>query len=871
MKFLCYILAFEIILLAAPSMSTPDQWQKINQGAASLVIAANNKALYAITSSRLMQVIYDDTGFSTTDGSLMLDLTVNEDYDIWITNIDHYIHYRAGVSSSNLKGTGWTMIYGFLKGIATGRYGLVFGHDNHPTMYRRVGITPSDHTGTGWEVIYGGDIRSEDCTKRVCVLVTINNEIWTTALMPNIDSPAMSHNWIRIDRNVLETAAYGDKKVWKIDLNHVIWEAVNVLDENLIHLNWVRRSYEEQRFKDISITDKYAFAIHDDGNIYVQTGCPIFDFEDNDISYWVQTGTAFQTQPVLSQNTITGKPGKFGERCIDTFSKRKTSDMPDDDSSFQGDGLTGTLLSPLFQIRTDVLHFAIGGGSHPNNYVGLIVDNSEVRQSSGKSLERTVSGVKVRMSRFWWDVTAYKQKCGQIKIHDSYTGVWGHTLFDDLRASPPCSKGMNVLLTANHKGDVSVGQRIVYDIKLEGFYTSSLRPLKIKASFPVKNNNPFIFIESINVTSTYCKTTIDFESQSEESNANGKTYSISATLTTLLSDATVQIVARAYDHNDLKVGSPETTSMKLSVDFAGDYSKVFKRDITTRRFGNETAKLMLKEEIINFRDYYVGDNITVKVDFSHNYTESLVRAYKVTIRLLVPGYVKILDVSGLNNALGDAADIKETMATVRIPEIEFLETRSISLKMHLVGDDKWMAKPGRNYSGQILIDAIYYCHREDCKDSRGNESQVVTLLKGKFYNFQFQYKKPQLIDPKAGFSRIIGENGSIVFICGPEGQHSRTQCFYSNATASTWHGLTSALQNVTYYDGAKNELYGLTNTQKKIKLYGEHFEMNHAFDQAQWNEVIAASGAFIKAENMVSRLVWQSELASMKYQGYCCP
>ena len=858
-------------LLRVWTDASPDQWQILNQGALSLVIAANNKALYAITSSRLMQVIYDDTGFSTTDGYSMLDLAVNEDYDIWITNTGYNIFYRTGVSSSNLKGTGWLLKDGLLLGIATGRYGLVFGHNHYRNMFTRLGIGPSYHQGTAWLHIYGSGIKDEACTRRACMVVTTNGEIFTTGLMQNIDSPTMSNNWIKFGNNVVGVAAYSNNKVWKIDLNHVVWEAVNVLDENLIHLNWVRRSYEEQRFKDISITDKYAFAIHDDGNIYVQTGCPIFDFEDNDISYWVQTGTAFQTQPVLSQNTITGKPGKFGERCIDTLSKRKTSDMPDEDSSFQGDGVTGTLLSPLFQIRTDVLHFAIGGGSHPNNYVGLIVDNSEVRQSSGKSLQRTVSGVKVRMSRFWWDVSAYKQKCGQIKIHDSYTGVWGHTLFDDLRASPPCSKRMNVLLTANHKGDVSVGQRIVYDIKLEGFYTSSLRPLKIKASFPVKNNNPFIFIESINVTSTYCKTTIDFESQSEESNANGKTYSISATLTTLLSDATVQIVARAYDHNDLKVGSPETTSMKLSVDFAGDYSKVFKRDITTRRFGNETAKLMLKEEIINFRDYYVGDNITVKVDFSHNYTESLVRAYKVTIRLLVPGYVKILDVSGLNNALGDVADIKETMATVRIPEIEFLETRSISLKMRLVGDDKWMAKPGRNYSGQILVDAIYYCHREDCKDSRGNESQVVTLLKGKFYNFQFQYKKPQLIDPKSCFSRIIGGNGSIVFICGPEGQHSKTHCFYSNATTSTWHGLTPALQNVTYYDAAKNELYGLTNRRRNIKLYGEHFDKNHALDQAQWSDVIAASGAFIKPENMAVSQASQIELANMKYHGYCCP
>ena len=861
-----------VLLFAVTPNCSRDEWQIINQGEPSLVVAVNNKALYAVTSSRLLQVIYDDTGFSTTDGGILQDVTVNEDYDIWATNTGHQIFYREGLSSSNLKGTSWTLISGGLMGISTSRYGLVFGCNVYGNVFMRSGLSPSNHKGTDWPLLYGAYVNDVSCTRRVCFVTTTHTGLFSTGLLQNIDSPTMILDWVHIGVNAMGVAAYGDKRVWKIDVNGVIWEAVNVYDENMIHVNWVRRSYEEGKFKDVSITDKYSFAVHESGNIYVQTGCPIFDFEESDISNWTQTGTAFENQPVVSQPALTGVSGKFGNYCIDTLSKRRTYEMPATDASFQGDGPTGTLLSPVFQIRTGMLHFAVGGGSYPNNYVGLIVDNSEVRQSSGKSLERTVSGTKVRMSRFWWDVTEFKGKCGQVKIYDLYSGNWGYTLFDDLRSSPPCSKGMNVILSSHQRDDnISIGQRLVYTLKIKGFYTSSLRPLKIDTSFPVSSNNSYIVVERMNVTWTYCNKLINWKTDARQSHVNGRSNSMSVTFTSLLSDASLEIVLRAYDHEDLRVGYSHTTLMKVRVDFAGDYAQVFRRNITSRRYGNETAKLLLREEIVDLKEYVIGENITLKVDLSHSYNESLQRAYKVTIRVLIPKYVKFVEVTGLKKTLGDIVDIQETVATVRIPEIELLSTRNISFVMRVAGDPNLIGMPGRNYSGDILLDAVYYCPRKDCRNRYGNDTEIISMILNRLHTFNFQYKNHLKVQAEAGITRIEVGNGSVVFVCGGYWEELRRECFCWNATRGVWYGMSSVLRNVTYYDASRDELYGVSDIGKKVKVYGERFEKHTALSSDDWNTAVARSGGFLKAEHMTINNVVSYGQGLAHYQGYCCP
>ena len=839
-----------LFLTVAIAIASRDEWQITNDGEPSVVVAVYSKALYSVTSSRMLQVIYDNSGFSWIDGNGFLDVAVNEDNGVWTVNASTDVYYRGNVSPGNLKGTDWVLISSGMRGISTGRYGLVLGLDKHGWLFWRIGLSPSNHQGTAWYLSHGPGVSDISCTKRVCFIIWQNATLFSSGLLQNIDSPTMTHPWIFIDLNAVVVAAYGDKRVWKIDVNGVIWEAVNVYDENMIHVNWVRRSYEEGKFKHVSITDKYSFAVHENGSIYVQTGCRIFDFEESDISNWARTGTAFMSQPVVSHPVSTGVSGKFGNFCIDTLSKRKTYDMPATDASLQHDGPTGTLLSPVFQIRTGMLHFAVGGGSYPNNYVGLIVDNSEVLLASGISRIRTVSGTSIRMSRLWWDVTAYKGKCGQMKIYDLYSGSWGHTLFDDLRSSPPCSNGMNVIITQNQTDNtIDVGEQVVYNITMKGFYTSSLRPLKVEVSFPVNGySKSFAVVERMNVTWTYCNEVLDWKVDTGHPLINGLSNSMSATFTSLLSDASLEIIVRAYDHKDMRVGYSHTTSMKVRVDFGGDYAQVFKRNLTLKRSVMKTAKLLLREEIMDLKGYGIGDNITLSMNLSHSYNESMHRAYRVTIRVLIPKYVKFVEVTGLKKTLGDIVDIEDSVATVRIPEIELLSTRNISCVMRVVGDPHVIGMPGKNYSGDILIDAVYYCLRKDCRNRYGNDSEIVILVLNKFHAFNFQYKSRLKMHTNAGMTHLVVGSGSLVFICGRYFENWRRKCFYWNATRGVWYGMSPVLRDVTYYDAARVELYGVSGTGEMIKVYGERFDEYTTLSPDDWKETFARSGNFIRAE-----------------------
>ena len=103
---------------------------------------------------------------------------------------------------------------------------------------------------------------------------------------------------------------------------------------------------------------------------------------------------------------------------------------------------SGGLISPLFQIRQDVLHFLIGGGSAPQNGVALNVGDVELRTASGnRNVGQTVNGM-VMMVRGHWNVSGLMHQCARIRIFDlSVNQTWGNTLFDDLRAAPRSLKG----------------------------------------------------------------------------------------------------------------------------------------------------------------------------------------------------------------------------------------------------------------------------------------------------------------------------------------------------------------------------------------------------------------------------------------------
>jgi len=76
------------------------------------------------------------------------------------------------------------------------------------------------------------------------------------------------------------------------------------------------------------------------------------DFEGSGYGGWQATGEAFGTGP--AHGTLPGQKfvsGYLGQGLVNTFRN--------------GDGTTGTLTSPEFEISRRYLNFLIGGGHHP--------------------------------------------------------------------------------------------------------------------------------------------------------------------------------------------------------------------------------------------------------------------------------------------------------------------------------------------------------------------------------------------------------------------------------------------------------------------------------------------------------------------------
>lgn len=139
-------------------------------------------------------------------------------------------------------------------------------------------------------------------------------------------------------------------------------------------------------------------------------GVVLADFETADYGSWSKTGTAFGSGPaagtLASQQPVTGYRGG---RLVNSF--------------LGGDGSTGTLASPSFEISRQYINFLIGGGNHPGQTcVNLIVGGSIVRTATGADAERLE----------WknWDVSQYAGQNATLQIVDSHTGGWGHVNVD---------------------------------------------------------------------------------------------------------------------------------------------------------------------------------------------------------------------------------------------------------------------------------------------------------------------------------------------------------------------------------------------------------------------------------------------------------
>jgi fructan beta-fructosidase len=135
------------------------------------------------------------------------------------------------------------------------------------------------------------------------------------------------------------------------------------------------------------------------------------DFEGADYGVWEAEGEAFGPGP--ARGTLPGQmrvTGYEGKGLVNSF--------------FQGDGTTGTLMSPEFRLERHYLNFLVGGGGYPEEtYVELLVGGRPVRKATGPNTE---PGGSEMLAWHTWDVQEFLGEAARIRIVDRRMGGWGH-------------------------------------------------------------------------------------------------------------------------------------------------------------------------------------------------------------------------------------------------------------------------------------------------------------------------------------------------------------------------------------------------------------------------------------------------------------
>jgi fructan beta-fructosidase len=143
----------------------------------------------------------------------------------------------------------------------------------------------------------------------------------------------------------------------------------------------------------------------------------IADFEGPDYGTWRTTGEAFGPGP--AHGTLPG------QMQVDGFKGRGLVN-----SFHQGDGSTGTLTSPEFQIQRQYISFLIGGGKDlEKTCLNLMVDGRVVRSATGPNDK---PGGSERLIPGYWEVGDLKGKSAVLQVVDQATGGWGHINVDQI-------------------------------------------------------------------------------------------------------------------------------------------------------------------------------------------------------------------------------------------------------------------------------------------------------------------------------------------------------------------------------------------------------------------------------------------------------
>jgi len=143
----------------------------------------------------------------------------------------------------------------------------------------------------------------------------------------------------------------------------------------------------------------------------------IADFEGGDYGDWKVTGEAFGPGP--ARGTLPGQmdvTGFEGKRLVNTY--------------YKGDDATGTLTSPMFEIKRKYINFLIGGGKNPGqSCINLLVDGKVARTATGPNDK---PGGSEELAWNGWDVSELSGRNARIQIVDNSTGSWGHINVDHI-------------------------------------------------------------------------------------------------------------------------------------------------------------------------------------------------------------------------------------------------------------------------------------------------------------------------------------------------------------------------------------------------------------------------------------------------------
>ena len=136
-------------------------------------------------------------------------------------------------------------------------------------------------------------------------------------------------------------------------------------------------------------------------------------FLPTELKDWERTGDAFQVAP--TERPVKGQTAVFGQ--VGGYANSYTAEA--------GDRATGSLRSPAFELRGDLMLLRVGGGRDPEHLrVSLIIDGQRAFSATGHDSE--VLGRRV------WRIEPYMGQQGQIEIVDGSDGGWGHILVDEV-------------------------------------------------------------------------------------------------------------------------------------------------------------------------------------------------------------------------------------------------------------------------------------------------------------------------------------------------------------------------------------------------------------------------------------------------------